>query len=124
MADSNGTKPAPYRIYFADPDTDMLKWAAAHLKATDVIVDTFERGEDVLLAYAKIKPDVLLSEGRLAGMSGIELLKRVRQQNPNAMRCVVHESNSCRIIAVSVDTPRPSSRAVATSRGIASPSSL
>lgn len=85
MSDTNGTKPAAYRIFIVDPDSDVLKWAAGHLKASDVVVDTFEKGEEVLAAYAKTKPDMLLCEGRLPGMSGIEVLKRVRQQNPNAM---------------------------------------
>ena len=72
-------------IYVVDIDTDVLKWASTHLKAAAVDVETFERAEEMLAAYAKKKPDVLLCEARLPGISGIELLKRVRQQNPNAM---------------------------------------
>lgn len=73
------------RLFIVDSDTDFTTWAASHLKADDVIIDRFEKAEDALVAYAKNRPDLVLSEARLPGLSGIELLKRLRQQDPNAM---------------------------------------
>ncbi|MBX7209220.1 MAG: sigma-54 dependent transcriptional regulator [Verrucomicrobiaceae bacterium] len=73
------------RIFVVDPDSDFLGWAAAHLKAPAVTVETFAKAEDVLVAYQKNRCDLLLSEVRLPGMNGIDLLKRVRQSDPNAM---------------------------------------
>ncbi len=75
----------PTRIFIVDPDPDFLGWAVSHLKAPDVTVDSFARGEDALVAYAKNRAHLVLSEARLPGLSGIELLKRLRQSDPNAM---------------------------------------
>ena len=80
---------ASNRLFVVDPDTDLLHWASTHLRAADVEVQCFERAEDVLAAYAKNKPHILICEARLPGMSGIELLKRVRQNDPNAMVILV-----------------------------------
>jgi DNA-binding NtrC family response regulator len=73
------------RLFLVDSDTDFTSWAASHLKADDVVIDRFEKAEDALAAYAKNRPDLVLTEARLPGISGIELLKRLRQQDPNAM---------------------------------------
>jgi two-component system, NtrC family, nitrogen regulation response regulator GlnG len=73
------------RLLIVDSDTDFLEWAAAHLKAPGVIIDHYEKAEDGLASYAKHRADLVLAEARLPGMSGIELLKRLRQQDPNAM---------------------------------------
>ncbi len=73
------------RIFIVDPDPDFLGWAASHLKDPEVTVDSFSRGEDALAAYAQNRAHLVLSEARLPGFSGIELLKRLRQTDPNAM---------------------------------------
>ncbi len=78
--------PAPStRLFIVDADTDFVTWAASHLKAPGVTVECYARGEDALVAYAKERADLVLSEARLPGITGIELLKRLRQQDPNAM---------------------------------------
>ncbi|MCB1225185.1 MAG: sigma-54-dependent Fis family transcriptional regulator [Verrucomicrobiales bacterium] len=77
--------PSNSRISIVDPDTDFLAWAAGHLKADHVEITTYQRAEEALAAFQQERPDLVLSEVRLAGMSGIELLKRLRQADPNAM---------------------------------------
>src|SRR5436190_22054302 len=77
--------PASTRLFIVDSDTDFTTWAAAHLKADDVIIERFEKAEDALVSYAKNRADLVLTEARLPGISGIEFLKRLRQQDPNAM---------------------------------------
>ena len=83
------SNPAPSavstRLFLVDSDTDFTDWASSHLRAPDVTIDVFPKAEDALAAYAKNRPDLVLSEARLPGISGIELLKRLRQQDPNAM---------------------------------------
>lgn len=76
---------AESRIIIVDTDPDFLVWAAAHLKAPGVSIVTAERADEALAAYQKDRADLVLSEVRLPGVSGIELLKRVRQTDPNAM---------------------------------------
>lgn len=73
------------RIYLVDHDTDFLAWAAGHLKADGVIIETFQRAEEAAAAYQKNRANLVLSEVRLTGTNGIELLKRLRALNPNAM---------------------------------------
>ena len=80
MADS-----ADSRILIVDPDPDFLNWAATHLKAPNVAIGTAERAEEALAAYQKQRAELVLAEVRLPGSSGIELLKRLRQTDPNAM---------------------------------------
>jgi DNA-binding NtrC family response regulator len=73
------------RILIVDTDPDFLSWAAGHLKAPGVEVATVERSEEALNAYQKSRADLVLAEVRMPGMSGIELLKRLRMSDPNAM---------------------------------------
>jgi DNA-binding NtrC family response regulator len=72
-------------LIIVDPDADFLAWAAAHLKAPGVSISTFERAEEALASYLKKRADLLLSEVRLNGTTGIELLKRLRQSDPQSM---------------------------------------
>ena len=79
--------PENYLIIF-DPDPDFLAWAAAHLKADRVTIDTFDRPEEALAAYQKRRADLVMGEIRGGGgatAAGIELLKRLRQIDPHAM---------------------------------------
>ncbi len=73
------------RIYLVDHDTDFLAWAAGHLKAEGVIIEAFQRAEEAVAAYQKNRANLVLAEVRLHGTNGIELLKRLRALNPNAM---------------------------------------
>ncbi|HEY2572808.1 MAG TPA: sigma-54 dependent transcriptional regulator [Verrucomicrobiaceae bacterium] len=82
---NKASEPASTRLFIVDPDTDFVTWAASHLKAPGVTVETFTGGEEALAAYARQRPDLVLTEARLPGITGIELLKRLRQQDPNAM---------------------------------------
>ncbi len=73
------------RIFIIDSDSDFVGWASAHLKSPSVSIEKFESGEAALAAYQKNRADLVLAEVRLPGMNGIELLKRVRQHDPNSM---------------------------------------
>ncbi len=73
------------RIFLVDNDADFLAWAGGHLKAPNVTIESFGRAEDAIAAYQKAPAHVVLSEVRMPGTNGIELLKRLRQINPNAM---------------------------------------
>jgi two-component system nitrogen regulation response regulator GlnG len=73
------------RILIVDSDPDFLAWASGHLKAPGVTIVTAERVEEALTSYQKTRSDLVLAEVRMPGTSGIELLKRLRQTDPNAM---------------------------------------
>ncbi|WP_051946858.1 sigma-54 dependent transcriptional regulator [Verrucomicrobium sp. BvORR106] len=82
---TNDSPPESTRLFIVDPDSDFLAWAVSHLKSPNVTIESFERGEEALAAYMKQRADLVLSEARLPQMNGVELLKRLRQQDPNAM---------------------------------------
>jgi two-component system nitrogen regulation response regulator GlnG len=79
------SSPQDSRILIVDADSDFLSWACSHLKAPGVTVATAERAEDALASYLKNRADLVLTEVRLPGTNGIELLKRLRMNDPNAM---------------------------------------
>jgi DNA-binding NtrC family response regulator len=80
MAQSDSTL-----LYLLDPDVDFLDWASHHLKAPGVEVQAFQRADETIAAFQKRQADLVLCEVRLAGTTGIEVLKRIRQIQPNAM---------------------------------------
>jgi len=73
------------KLSIVDPDPDFLSWAAGHLKAPGVEILTFQRSEDAFASFQKSRADLVLAEVRQAGGTGIDLLKRLRQTDPNAM---------------------------------------
>ena len=72
-------------VVIADPDADFLAWAAKHLKAGSIEIVTASRSDEALKLYTDKRADLLISELHLPPFDGVELLKRVRQNFPNAM---------------------------------------
>ncbi len=68
-----------------DPDADFLKWASNHLRAEGVEVATFTDAESALKYNAERRFDILLTELKIGPINGLELLRRVRGSDPNAM---------------------------------------
>ncbi len=79
------SSPQDSRILIVDADSDFLGWACNHLKAPGVTLVMAERAEEALALYQKNRADLVLAEVRLPGTNGIELLKRLRMNDPNAM---------------------------------------
>ncbi len=75
----------PQSILIIDPDTDFLEWAARHLATSQVAVLTASSPEDGLKKFAAERPDLVITEFHLKPVNGIEVLKRIRQTDPNAM---------------------------------------
>ncbi|MDB6069578.1 MAG: two component, sigma54 specific, transcriptional regulator, Fis family [Verrucomicrobiales bacterium] len=75
----------PQSILIIDPETDFLEWADRHLSNPQVKVHTAGTAEDGLKKYLAEKPDLVITEFHLKPVNGIEILKRIRQADPNAM---------------------------------------
>ena len=75
----------PQSILIIDPETDFLEWAERHLTTPQVKVLTAGNAEDGLKKYASERPDLVITEFHLKSVNGIEVLKRIRQTDPNAM---------------------------------------
>lgn len=73
------------RIIIVDTDADFLEWASGHLKAEGVSIVPALSIDEALAAFQKQRADLVLSEMRVGKGTGIDLLKRLRQVEPNAM---------------------------------------
>ncbi|MEO0446329.1 MAG: sigma-54 dependent transcriptional regulator [Verrucomicrobiota bacterium] len=80
-----GKTPKRNTILVVDPDEDYLGWCKRHLAAEDVEVFVETDAERAWSRCEKSTPDLLIVELRVAPINGLELLRRVRQQDPDAM---------------------------------------
>ncbi len=72
-------------IVIVDPETDFLEWAAHQLKTPTTAVLTASRADEAYKLYFAQEADLLITETHLQPFSGLELLAKVRQKDPNAM---------------------------------------
>ena len=72
-------------ILIVDPETDFLEWAQHQLQTPTTRVITVTTADEGYRVYSRIEPDLLISETHLSPFSGLELLVKVRQRNPNAI---------------------------------------
>jgi two-component system, NtrC family, nitrogen regulation response regulator GlnG len=85
MAQPASASSSNTNLFIVDSDGDFCQWAAGHLKAPGVKVQTFQRAEESVTAYQKQPAELVIADVRAPSMGGIELLKKLRQLNPNAM---------------------------------------
>jgi two-component system nitrogen regulation response regulator GlnG len=65
-------------------DDRSIRWVLEKaFEKADMDVVTFAGGEEVLGKLAQHQPDVLLSDIRMPGINGLELLQRIQNQYPN-----------------------------------------
>ena len=69
-------------VWICDDDQS-LRWVLEKaLKQADMETQSFERAEHLLEAIADDAPDVLITDVRMPGMSGLALLERLRSSHP------------------------------------------
>ncbi len=92
IAPAKATAPVPDaqkpRILFVD-DEERILTALKTLFRDDYHVFTAESGTLALELVAKFKIPVIVSDQRMPGMTGVELLRRVREANPGAVRLLL-----------------------------------
>jgi len=84
-------------VVIADNDLDFLEWASKHLEADTVEVLTTRSSDEALKLFTERRADLLIAEFHLRPIDGVELLKRIRMSNPNAMvilNGLVHSTNA------------------------------
>lgn len=84
-------------VVIADNDPDFLEWASKHLEADTVEVFTTRSSEEALKLFKDHHADLLIAEFHLRPIDGVELLRRIRMSNPNAMvilNGLVHSTNA------------------------------
>ena len=74
---------APLRVWLVDDDAS-IRWVLERALRNDGMQPrAFEAAEPALLALRTDAPDVLITDVRMGGQSGIDLLKRVRSSHPD-----------------------------------------
>ncbi len=71
------------RVLLVDDDTTVLNSLAEAIGDFSMEVTTAESGEAALGKLAEVAPDLVLSDIRMPGLDGIELLKLVRERAPS-----------------------------------------
>ena len=72
-------------IVLVDPESDFLEWAAHQLETPTTRVLTATRADEAHRLYFADNADLLIADTHLQPYSGLELLAKVRQRDPNAM---------------------------------------
>ena len=70
-------------IWIAEDDRS-LRWVMEKaIRREDIQVKSFENGEDLLVALEKDQPEIIISDIRMPGMDGLELLQRIHTDHPD-----------------------------------------
>ena len=70
-------------IWIAEDDRS-LRWVMEKaIRREDIQVRSFENGEDLLEALVKDQPEIIISDIRMPGMDGLELLQSIHANHPN-----------------------------------------
>jgi two-component system, NtrC family, sensor kinase len=72
------------RILIIDDEPDLLRVLARSLKADDHEVATAPDGPNGLSMFEGQRPAIVITDIKMPGMSGIEVLKRIKKQAPDA----------------------------------------
>src|SRR4051794_1528968 len=75
----------PQIILVVDPESDFLEWAQHQLTTSTTRVITSGNADDAYKLFCRESPDLLITETHLSPFSGLELLVKVRQREPNAI---------------------------------------
>ena len=73
----------PSRILIAEDDPSHLEILRRHLSRSGYVVEACESGEGALAAFHRFQPDLVLSDLRMPGMNGLELLRKLHADAPD-----------------------------------------
>ena len=77
--------PSHHQVLVVDTEPDFLNWCAKHLSAPTVQVLTCNDSETALKLVEEKAPDLVITELLVPPFNGMDLLRRLRQQDPKAM---------------------------------------
>ena len=75
----------PQTILVVDADSDFLDWVRKQLETPATRVITAFSTDEAYRLYCQENPDLLITDTHLQPFSGLELLVKARQRDPNAM---------------------------------------
>ncbi|MCH9843288.1 MAG: response regulator, partial [Gammaproteobacteria bacterium] len=72
-----------HNVWIVDDDQS-IRWVMEKALAREnMIVSSFETAQELLIELIKTTPDTVITDIRMPGMSGLELLKKIHASNPN-----------------------------------------
>ena len=72
------------KLLLIDDEPDILRVLSMSLKADGYDVVSAQNGSEGIAAFEKERPDIVITDIKMPGMDGIEVLKRVKERNPDA----------------------------------------
>ncbi len=72
-------------VLLIDPESDFLEWAERYLTNTTVKAVTCTRADEGMKLATELRPDLVICDLHAQPIGGMEVLKRLRMENPNAM---------------------------------------
>lgn len=67
------------RVLVADDDPIILRLLEVNLGLEDFVVETASRGEDAIRRAQELRPDVIILDVMMPGMSGYDVAEQLRQ---------------------------------------------
>jgi len=80
-----------FTVFLVDDDLDMRRLCTHLLSSVGVQVETYESGEQFLAAHPAGRDGVLLTDVRMPGMSGLDLIEALARQK-TAMTMIVYSA--------------------------------
>ena len=75
--------PVPLRVWLVDDDAS-IRWVLERaLRNAGMAPRSFDSAEPAIVAFRNDSPDVLITDVRMTGQSGLDLLKRVHEAHPD-----------------------------------------
>ncbi|HYQ60911.1 MAG TPA: response regulator, partial [Desulfatiglandales bacterium] len=71
------------QLLLVDDEPGILKVLGISLADRGYRVMTAENGEGALRVFHEARPEIILTDIKMPGMDGIELLKRIKAESPN-----------------------------------------
>lgn len=72
----------PIRVLVVDDELFVGDLMQEYLTLSGYSVTTASNGKDALAAFSEIKPHIVILDIRMPGMSGMEVLKTIKQNSP------------------------------------------
>jgi CheY-like chemotaxis protein len=72
------------RVLVADDDPIILRLLEVNLGLEDFLVETASRGEDAIRRAQELRPDVIILDVMMPGMSGYDVAEQLRQHPDTA----------------------------------------
>jgi diguanylate cyclase (GGDEF)-like protein len=76
-------------LYFVDDEANILSAAKRLFRVSPIELRCFEEARNALESFVSDKPAAIVTDYRMPGMSGVELLERCRAERPGATRILL-----------------------------------